>query len=133
MITIHTPTSVLNKSIAFYSNLKYELVNSTNPCLFKDGKTFIEINPDRYTRPGLKFYEKSWKQEVENLEQLTVVHVLSNGYLLNDSNGCWLYLIEQEFAYNYESKEKKELSPVILLALVSSLQMCQRLWHFGEY
>lgn len=111
MITIHTPTNDLNNSIAFYSDLKYELVSSANPCLFKDANTFIEINPDRYARAGLKMYKNSWSSEIQDLASLTKIHKLANGYLLNELNGCWIYLIEDEFNFSTNLSKSSQATP----------------------
>lgn len=95
-ITIHTPTSKLEDSNSFYKRLNYKQLSDSNPCLWTDGKSLIEINPDRFARPGIKIYgKKSWEGVLESLKKMTPVHEVGGGYLLNDSNGCWIYLVEE--------------------------------------
>ncbi|MEM7107993.1 MAG: hypothetical protein AAF519_07190 [Bacteroidota bacterium] len=99
MVTIHTPTSDLDKSIDFYKTLNYRLVRPSNPCLFNDSNTLIEVNPDRYARAGIKMYKSSWVKEVQGLKEVTELFNIDRGYLLNDANGCWIYLIEEDFEF----------------------------------
>lgn len=89
---IHTPTNALSESIDFYTRLNYEVVSKENPTIVSDGSVLIEINPDRFARPGVKLFKSSWSKEIEALKKLTNVYEIENGHLLNDGNGCWIYL-----------------------------------------
>lgn len=91
--TIITPTPRLEASKLFFSTLGFQQF-SENPLIYSDGKAYIEINPDRYTRAGIKLYKSSWKEEVEKLERLTLVKRTKEGYLLSESSGTWIYLHE---------------------------------------
>jgi len=102
---VHTPTNNLEESLEFYKKLNYEVISDSSPTLVTDGKVIIEINPDRYARPGVKMYKGSWENEVEKLEKYTVVHSIDKGYLLNDLNGCWIYLMEEEAPFDYHFPE----------------------------
>lgn len=132
MITIHTPTNNLSKSIAFYSDLKYELVSSSKPCLFKDTNTFIEINPDRYARAGIKLYKTSWALEIQELEQLTKVYKLANGYLLNELNGCWIYLIEEVFDFSTSQSDSSAAIPGAFAGLSLECADMERSLHIWQ-
>lgn len=94
IITVHTPTNNLQESIDFYQKLNYKLLSKENPTLLTDGNAIIEINPDRYARPGIKMYKESWSKEIQELKKMTSIHQIEKGYLLNDFNGCWIYLME---------------------------------------
>lgn len=105
IVTIHTPTNNLQESLDFYQKLNYQLISEENPCLLTDGKAVIEINPDRYARAGIKCYKDSWTEEVKQLKKLTTVHPIENGFLFNDFNGCWIYLIEGNLDLELESSD----------------------------
>ncbi|MEQ9298969.1 MAG: hypothetical protein RIF33_10415 [Cyclobacteriaceae bacterium] len=94
MTTIITPTNDLSESLDFYKRLNFTTLSEADPVIVAGGSAIVEINPDRYTRPGVKMYASSWGKVVEELKQKTVVHTISEGYLLNDMSGCWIYLIE---------------------------------------
>ena len=85
---------ILNESLDFYNRLAYQIISEKAPTLITDGKSIIEINPDRYARAGLKMFKISWAEEVDRLKKLTEVYQTDTGYLLNDFNGCWIYLEE---------------------------------------
>lgn len=89
---IHTPTNRLQDSLDFYKRLNFEVVSGENPTLVSDGKILLEINPHRFAGAGVKIYSDSWTDQVRELEKLTTVHRLENGYLLGDLNGVWIYL-----------------------------------------
>lgn len=92
---IQTPTPQLESSIDFYSKLGFKQI-SEEPIIFTDGKTNIEINPDRYTRSGFKFYRNSWQKEISRLRDLTGVISTKASHLLADPSGVWINLIETE-------------------------------------
>lgn len=91
---LHTPTNKLQQSVDFYSRLNFKLISEINPVLFTDGKVKIEINPDRYARPGIKIFKPSWQEEINLLEERTTVHKTTGGFLVNDLCGTWIYLTE---------------------------------------
>lgn len=93
--TIQTPTPRLEASKLFFSTLGFQQF-SENPLIYSDGKAYIEINPDRYARAGIKLYKNSWQDEVKKLATITYVKETKEGYLLNDSSGAWINLHEGE-------------------------------------
>jgi len=98
---IHTPTNNLESSISFYEKLGFKMISKENPILFADGKAVIEINPDRFSRAGIKFFKESWAAEISKLKEITAITDLTNGYLFSDPSGNWIYLIESEFKQAY--------------------------------
>jgi hypothetical protein len=97
MITIiQTPTPDISKSKDFYTKLGFSILSLESPILFADGKCIIEINPDHFSRAGVKLYNISWKKTVDKLDKITAVQKAENGYLLSDPSGTWIYLIELE-------------------------------------
>ena len=91
---VHTPTNNLDDSISFYRSLNFEIVSASNPTLVRDGKTLIEINPERYARAGVKLFREEWRSTLAALESLTDITELAEGYLVCDPTGTWIYLIE---------------------------------------
>lgn len=99
----HTPTNKLENSIDFYTKLGFKKIEEN---IFTDGKLIIEINPERSARAGIKLYKSSWSAEVDNLKGLAALNKISNGYLLSDASGVFIYLIEAEPSWKAEPAEK---------------------------
>jgi catechol 2,3-dioxygenase-like lactoylglutathione lyase family enzyme len=92
-ILLQSPTPNLPSSLDFYLRLGFRQV-SENPLILTDGKVFIEINPDRYGRAGIKLFRESWKPEIQKLQEFTAVTAIENSYLLSDPSGVWIFLME---------------------------------------
>lgn len=105
---IHTPTSALSDSLDFYTKLNYDVVSTENPTFVSDGAVLIEINPDRFARPGVKLFKSSWSKEIEALKKFTSIFEIENGHLLNDGNGCWIYLIEGDLNFEHQLSGKSK-------------------------
>ena len=99
---IQTPTPNLEKSLHFYSRLGFEVLSSANAPLVSDGKVLIEINPDRYARAGMKLIAADWTNTVEVLKQQTTVLPIEGGYVLGDTSGAWIYLMEESHPSQFE-------------------------------
>lgn len=99
---IHTPTNQLKTSLEFYQKLGFKKLVSKAPALVTDGKTVIEINPDRFARAGVKLFKKKWTKEVARLKKLTAVHKTKEGFLLSDASGVWIYLVEGELKIKFK-------------------------------
>lgn len=93
---IQTPTNNLSNSIEFYSKLKFNIISDKNPVLVSDGKAFIQINPVRYARAGIKLFRPDWEETVNKLSELAAVVKTNDGYLLSDTSGMWIYLMKTE-------------------------------------
>jgi predicted lactoylglutathione lyase len=91
---IQTPTPDILKSKSFYTKMGFTEISDSN--CYTDGKSIIEINPERFARPGIKLIASSWTSEVEKLNSLTKVITTDSGFLLGDCTGTWIYLIESE-------------------------------------
>jgi hypothetical protein len=105
---IQTPTNKLENSLEFYRKLNYQVVSENNPTIVSDGKFFIEINPERTARAGLKIYKSSWQAEVEKLKQHTTIYTIEHGYLLNDLNNCYIYLMDESASPSFEAPDVKD-------------------------
>jgi len=129
---IHTPTNQLSQSIDFYKKLAYTLVSENNPTVFTDGKAIIEVNPNRFARAGVKIYRASWTKLVEELEGITEVHKIPEGYLLNDGSGCWIYLIEAASKLDVTFEENSFAIPGNFAGLsleCPDIQKSFAIWH----
>lgn len=101
---IQTPSANLAKSIDFYERLNFKNLSNESQNLVSDGKAFIEINTEKFARAGIKIYKENWNNEIEEIEKLTKIHKLENGFLFADPSNCWIYLIEGS------PKQKNEIS-----------------------
>jgi len=108
-ITIQTPTPSIAESQQFYEKLGFRKIPNHHKQIFTDGKAIIEINEDGFARAGLRFYKKSWIEELENLKQYHTILEFSEGYLTTDPNGVWIYLVASDFTFevNGESSFSK--------------------------
>lgn len=102
---IQTPTPNVQDSLEFYSKLEFDIVSEEDPILVSDGKVLIEINPDRYARTGVKLLSPDWGGTVTKLKPLTSVMETDKGYLLADTSGMWIYLIETKHEFDFEPSE----------------------------
>jgi len=102
---LQTPTNNLQSSIDFYSKLGFTVLSKKSPTIVSDRKVFIEINDDRFARAGVKMYRSDWSAVINKLEQHTSLIQIDNGYVLNDGNGVWVYLIEEESPYDFKAAE----------------------------
>ena len=102
---IQTPCPSLEESLSFYTKLGFKIVSQENPTIVSDGKAFIEINPDRFARAGLKLFQESWKEEIAKLKALLPVLETEKGALIADRSGVWIYLIEGEIGVELKAEE----------------------------
>lgn len=102
---IQTPTNKLESSLEFYKKLDFKVI-SEDPMIVSDGKAFIQINPNRYARAGLRLLGEDWGKSVAKLKTLTEVMETEEGYLLAESSGMWIYLIETDASLDNEVSEK---------------------------
>lgn len=105
---IQTPTNDLKNSIEFYSKLKFNIISDKDPVLVSDGKAFIQINPDRYARAGIKLFRSEWKEAVNELSKLAKVVKTNDGFLLTDTSGMWIYLIETDTSFDLQISETSD-------------------------
>ena len=89
---IQTATPDLEKSIDFYTRLGFTKLSLEERALFTDGNFIIEINPDSFSRPGVRLFSDDWKAEAEKLGELTVVVETPDGFVTSDPNGIRVYL-----------------------------------------
>ena len=94
MTILQTPTNHLPHSLDFYAKLGFQKIEDEHLTLVTDGIALIEINPDRFARAGVKLFQNDWTKTVAALTKETAVTTISNGYLLADPSGVWIYLLE---------------------------------------
>ena len=92
-----TPTSDLTASLDFYASLQFSILSHEKPTLVTDGKVVIEIDPDRFVRPGVKVYTETPEALATQLGALVPVIQNKEGYLLQDPTGTTIYLSNQSF------------------------------------
>lgn len=97
---IQTPTPDIEKSIDFYKKLGFTFLSDKDPVMVSDGKMLIKITQNHFARLGIKLFQKSWKKEIEKLEDLTSIFELENGYVVSDVSGTLFHLIESDQEIN---------------------------------
>lgn len=99
---IQTPANNLESSLEFYSKLNFSIISEKDPTIVSDGKAFLEITTDKFTRAGIKLLSPSWEKIAAELQALTSVVKTENGYLLGDPSGMWISLIETSDTYDFK-------------------------------
>lgn len=101
-----TPTPNLSQSLEFYEKLAFEHWEINGKNFVSDGKVVIEIDANHFARAGVKLYRKSWKESIQHLQKITAIKSLEGGYVLNDSNGVSIYLMDGALDLGYEIKDE---------------------------
>ena len=90
-----SPVSNFKSSISFYQKLNFEIIEKGAIAYAVSKGLVIEINPVRYTRPGIRFFSDTWSDIVKKIDSITKVTETEDGYLFSDLNGTWIYLSNQ--------------------------------------
>lgn len=90
---IQTPTPNFDSSVNFYSRLGFNIETASAATYALGNKNLkIEINPDRFSRAGLKLFAAEWGNLLQKKGLLEIASKTENGYLLTAPSGCCLYL-----------------------------------------
>ncbi len=108
---VQTPTPDLEKSKSFYTKLGYTDLSDQLANSYTDGSVIVEINPDSYARAGLKLYKENWSAALDALQKLTIITPSSQGFVLSDFTGCYIYLIEGKLELNMQDIPKHSAIP----------------------
>lgn len=100
---IQTPTPNVQTSLNFYSKLGFKTL-SNEPTIVSDGQAFVEINPDRYARAGVKLFHPDWSGIIKSLESETKIVQNNGDFFLVDPSGVWIYLIAGGSPLSYEKE-----------------------------
>lgn len=103
---INTPTPELQQSLDFYQSLQYHLVESGDFHYAISGNLIIRINPDRYSRPGLVFYQDDWEKTIDSLSKQYHIIEKDQSQFVSDSNGIIVELCMTEKYPELPSAEK---------------------------
>ncbi len=96
-LTTHiTATNLREKSIHFYRSLEFSIHESGERVFCSAKDIVLEINPDRYTRPGIKLYGENWNDQLDALSELSQIHETQNDFVLGDFCGSWIYLSKKD-------------------------------------
>ncbi|MEM6674888.1 MAG: hypothetical protein AAF726_18715 [Planctomycetota bacterium] len=88
-----TATPSLTDSEMYFKMLGFTKV-SASPVLFSDGKALVEIDPDRFARPGIKIHRASWSDLLGDLEPFGPIHERGSTRVVAAPSGTWVYLVE---------------------------------------
>lgn len=102
---IHTPTNKLENSLDFYSKLGFKNLSKEAPYIVSDGKAFIEINPLRFARAGVKLFRNDWSEEISQIQKLTPVIAIDGGHLCSAPSGTWIYLMKGDSPIAEQAQE----------------------------
>ena len=102
---VHTPTPKLEESLQFYENLGFERVDHETLILLTDGGAYLELNPARQARAGIRLYRESWESTTAALNEVTKVTEKDGVHHLSDPNGVRVYLQEGEAPSVPETRE----------------------------
>ena len=97
-----TPTNNLVSSLTFYQSLRFKVLSENDPTVVTDGKVIVEIDPNRFVRPGIKVYTDTSDGVVEELRTLTTVLPTDSGHLLQDPTGTTIYLADQPCPFDLQ-------------------------------
>lgn len=131
--SIQTPTPKLEQTFEYYKRLGFSHLSEF---IISDGKAIIEINPDRKARLGIKFYQASWKDLVEELMKSITVLKTDEGYMTADPSGTLVYLIEtsESLPAIGEEFEPGILGNYMGISIESiSMQACQDFYKHFDY
>ncbi len=100
---VHTSTPNIEKSKDFYSAIGFKAFDANGKQYYNaDGMT-IELNSDRFARPGIKIIKPSWLKEKQRLNDVCQFWKKSEDVTVYGLGSTWLYLEEGEV---FESNEK---------------------------
>ena len=102
-----TPTPSLEESLDFFGKLGFARVVDEPP-VFAEGETLIEIDGDRFARPGVKLYRDDWQPVLDALDGEVRLHETDTGWLLTDPSGVFVRLMRGECPYPLLEGEKAE-------------------------
>lgn len=91
---IQTPTPNLEASKSYYQKLAFTQIDSDHGVFFSDGKVVVEINPERFARPGIKLFNSDWNKSLQNIQRFCKPHPIEGGHIVSDPSGTWIYLID---------------------------------------
>lgn len=100
---IQTVTPKLETSLDFYQKLGFKLLNENT---VSDGLVAVQIATERTMRSGLVMYSESWEAVCKELEKITQVIKIDNGYLLADPSNSWIYLLHGEAPVGFTLEER---------------------------
>ena len=110
MAIIQTPTPNLEESLAFYQTLGFSILPHPNKTIVSDGKAIIEINPNRFARAGFQLFSNDWLAIIKQLKKETAIVKIDDGYLLGDTSGNSIYLIETADIPQFSTTEKSSVA-----------------------
>ncbi len=124
-----TATPDLESSEAHFTLLGFTKVSS-EPVLYSDGKALVEIDPDRFARPGIKLYRTSWDDLLPELEGFGPLHAREGGRVIGAPSGAWVYLMDGAFDAPAETGQASVLGKYAGISLETTrMEDSQRFWE----
>jgi len=132
---IQSPTPEIKKSLDFYKKLKFNILEQDDETLVSDGKVLLKINPERYARPGIILYNKNWSSKIEEVRKLVPVFDTGSSFIVTDSTGSWIYLLNGEVpSYSIKGECHSTLGNYAGMSLETiSMSHSRSLWEIFGY
>jgi hypothetical protein len=117
IIVAATPN--LSKSLDFYDSLDFAHYEDHGTHYVVDGNFIIEVTDQKSIRSGVKLYKTDWSQEVELLKALTPVAEMEDSYVVMDSTGIWIQLVNgsNDLPVDVEFEKASKLGTIAGLSL----------------
>jgi len=118
-LLVQSATAILEESIEFFDSLEFEKLQTENNLLFRDSNYIVDINPNRYSRTGLKFYSENWEEAIEKIKELVNIEKFEEYYQLTDPSGTkyFLYPASSYPAYSSNAESKSILGNLMGIGL----------------
>lgn len=88
---VQTHAISLKESLAFYKSLNFKVVSTKNPTIVTDGKVFIEINPSKCSRAGIKVFDDDLNNRMKAISKIAPCFQKEDGFITASPEGTWVY------------------------------------------
>ncbi len=95
-IILQTPAPSLEKSIQFYSALKFSIISDSNQTYAQTNGLTIQINDNSFARLGVKLFAKGWETIIKELKLENLAFKTEEGFIINSPSGCRVYLEKEK-------------------------------------
>jgi predicted enzyme related to lactoylglutathione lyase len=92
---IQTPTPNYKESCDFYETIGFDLIKKDQITYVYSNGVTIELNEDRYSRAGLKYFGKNWEAFLLDTGLMLSSTRTPNGFLVVSPSGCCVYLEDE--------------------------------------
>ncbi|MEM6672532.1 MAG: hypothetical protein AAF726_06785 [Planctomycetota bacterium] len=95
-VHLKTATPAMEISDAYFERLGFTRLERSG-VYQTDGSALIEVDPNRFARPGLVVHRETWDGVIDDLAGFGPLHDIDGGRLLAAPSGTWCYLLDGAF------------------------------------